>query len=112
MKTISLDVNVEDEFICLDGDDNGDDSVAVEFDDALIQRIKELQKVVIDTKTYAIQEFNYVVEWAKLTLNGEPLRVDSESLHVSNDDVWWTCYFKNSQTRISTMALPIAEIVG
>ncbi len=110
VKTITREVHVSDEFICLDGDENGDDKLAIEFDAALIKRIKELQKAVIAIKANSIEEFEYTPKWTELTLNGEPIRTDCSSIHVSATDVSWTCYLKNTPTEIYIAAIPIEDI--
>ena len=109
-KTITREVHVPDEFICLDGDENGEDKLAIEFDAALIKRIKDLQQAVIAIKANSIEEFEYTPKWASLNLDGQPIRTDCSSMHVSATDVSWTCYLKNTPIEISIAAIPIEEI--
>ena len=110
VKTITRQVHVSDEFICLDGDENGEDKLAIEFDDALIKRIKELQEAVIALNAFSIEEFEYTPKWTELTIGGEPIRTDCSSMHVSATNVSWTCNLKGGPTEIYIAAIPLEDI--
>ena len=109
-KTIECEVSIAREDLRLDGKENGDEIVSIEFDDALIQRIKELHNAVIGTKALAIQETNYAVKWETVFMFGEPLMVEHQTLHVSQDTVWWTCYCENTPDKVFTSEIQIEEI--
>ncbi len=108
--TIECEVSIAREDLHLDGDKNGDEIVIIAFDDALIQRIKELHKAVIATKALAIQETSYAVKWETLFMFGEPLIVEHQTMHVSEDNVWWTCYCENTPDMIFTSEIQVEEI--
>lgn len=109
-KKITCEVSIAREDLHLDGDENGDQIVVIEFDEALIQRIKELQEAVIAIKAESIQDLNYVVKWDKQFMFGEPLIVEHQTLHVSEDEVWWTCYCMNTTDRLYTSQIQMEEI--
>ena len=111
-KTIECEVSIAREDLYLDGNINGDEIVNIEFDDALIQRIKELHNAVIGTKALAIQETNYAVKWETVFMFGEPLMVEHQTLHVSEDTVWWTCYCENTLDKVFTSEIQIEEILA
>jgi hypothetical protein len=62
--------------------------------------IRKLQKFLQDNGLYQVEKFDYRVEW--LDNNGEDTRTDSDCLHVSQTDFWFSAYLKHTNTEILT----------
>ena len=92
--------------------DNADYAV-IDLDAASIERIKTLSAAVRDLKVYKVSEFNHGCEFMAADWDAEPDngkvalkefegRMECSTLNVTDDDFFWSGYYKHTDVRWET----------
>jgi len=103
---------VHNEWIQFDWDYESEDDpcIIAEVSEQLEARIRQLQKAVVELGVYSIDEFDYTVDWSTLTIDGDPVRADCQTLVVTERHFKWVAYLKNDSTELSTDPIYISDL--
>jgi len=100
--------------------DNADYAI-IDLDAATIERIKALSAAVRDLKVYKVSEFDndcdfMTVDWDSEPDNGKVAlkefegRMECNTLNVTDDDFFWSGYYKHSDIRWETDMIRLAVL--
>ena len=100
--------------------DNADYAI-IDLDAATIERIKALSATVRDLKVYKVSEFNYgcdfmTADWDTEPDNGKVAmkefegRMECNTLNVTDDDFFWSGYYKHTDVRWETDTVRLAVL--
>ncbi|MBT0663121.1 hypothetical protein KI809_02305 [Geobacter pelophilus] len=100
--------------------DNADYAI-IDLDATLIERIKKLAVVVRQMKACKISEFNYTCEFMTTDVDAEPDngkvalkefegRMECNTLNVTDDDFFWSGYYKHTDVRWETDTVRLAVL--
>ena len=100
--------------------DNADYAI-IDLDVASIERIKTLSAAVRDLKVYKVSEFNHgcdfmTADWEAEPDNGKVRlkefegRMECNTLNVTDDDFFWSGYYKHTDVRWETDTVRLAVL--
>lgn len=100
--------------------DNADYAI-IDLDAATIERIKTLSAAVRDLKVYKVSEFDsdcdfMTADWDSEPDNGKVAlkefegRMECNTLNVTDDDFFWSGYYKHSDIRWETDTVRLAVL--
>jgi len=100
--------------------DNADYAV-IDLDATLIERIKKLAVVVRQMKVYKICEFNSACDFMAANWDAEPDngkvalkefegRMECNTLNVTDDDFFWSGFYKHTDVRWETDTVRLAVL--
>ena len=100
--------------------DNADYAI-IDLDAATIERIKALSAAVRDLKVYKVSEFDndcdfMTADWdaepdnGKVALKEFEGRMECNTLNVTDDDFFWSGYYKHSDIRWETDTVRLAVL--
>jgi hypothetical protein len=100
--------------------DNADYAI-IDLDAATIERIKTLSAAVRDLKVYKVSEFNHACDFMAADWDAEPNngkvalkefegRMECNTLNVTDDDFFWSGYYKHTDIRWETDTVRLAVL--
>ena len=112
-KRLIIPVHTHSEFSTDDAD-----YAVIDLDAALIERIKKLAVVVRQMEVFKISEFNYAcdfmaADWesdpdhGKVALKEFEGRMECNTLNVTDNDFFWSGYYKLTDVRWETDTVPL-----
>jgi len=116
LKRLIIPVHDNSEFFS----DNADYAI-IDLDAATIERIKTLSAAVRDLKVYKVAEFDndcdfMVADWdaepdnGKVALKEFDGRMECNTLNVTDDDFFWSGYYKHTDVRWETDTVRLAVL--
>jgi hypothetical protein len=100
--------------------DNADYAI-IDLDAAAIERIKALSAAVRDLKVYKVSEFNHTCDFMAADWDAEPDngkvalkefegRMECSTLNVTDNDFFWSGYYKHTDVRWETDTVLLAAL--
>ena len=97
------------------------DYAIIDLDAATIERIKTLSAAVRDLKVYKVSEFNCGCDFMTADWDAEPDngkvklkefegRMECNTLNVTDDDFFWSGYYKHTDVRWETDTVRLAVL--